>query len=356
MANLGSPKPEKRQANSPLPPPPELMSDVYASVEKRGNKEERSKASVSLGKSLEDMYAKVVKKKRDFDDEQSDVTASSGYSHHSEIPVLNRKHSLVEVSRASWSSHGSIEIQKKDLELLHHFIVGNTNANFHNEAETSSSKASVKQTEIVASDSGLDPGYEAVNINRKNSTTVGTVSDSDPNYEVLRPQFSRESNNRNSVTLRNGIDTPPVYSTPFKHRQVSNASSEDPGYERVRMQRRIDLDHDTDSEPNYESMPHDSGEPNYASVFRPGDSDTDPNYESVSHTDPNYESVKYLTVSQNEDPPYEQVINYKIPNNPDYEMVQGRTDGDPNYEKIQMNHSRATARDGESDDEQYIQV
>lgn len=85
-------------------------------------------------------------------------------------------------------------------------------------------------------------------------------------------------------------------------RQVSNASSEDPGYERVRVRRRVN-DFEQDSEPNYESMPHDSIEPNYASVCRPGESD----YETVTHGDPNYESVQY----KKEEPPYEQV-NYFI--------------------------------------------
>ena len=42
VANLGSPKPEKRPANSPLPPPPANL------------------ASPEGGCSLEDMYAKVL--------------------------------------------------------------------------------------------------------------------------------------------------------------------------------------------------------------------------------------------------------------------------------------------------------
>lgn len=360
VANLGSPKPEKRQANSPLPPPPEAMTDVYASVEKRGSKEDRSRGSVGSGKSLEDMYAKVVKKKRDIEDEQLDMLAgsSSGSSHHTEIPASNRKHSLVEVSRTSWSSHDSIELHKKDSDLLHS-VVGNSLASYHNENQSNSSKIVPNQNETVAGSSCTDPGYEAVDVNRKSSTIVRTVSDSDPNYEVLRPQSSRDANHQNSTAQRKSLDAPPMYSSPFKHRQISNASSEDPGYERVRMRRRIEMDQDTDSEPNYESMPHDSGEPNYASVCRPGDSDTDPNYESVSHSDPNYESVKYLTVAQNEDPPYEQVNTYKGFGNSsrDYEIVRGKeNNGDPNYEKIEMSHSRDQTHDGETDDEQYVQV
>lgn len=100
---------------------------------------------------------------------------------------------------------------------------------------------------------------------------------------------------------------------------------------------------DTDSEPNYESMPH---EPNYASVGGRGcglDSDADPNYESVGHAagnDPNYESVKYMSLeakAAEEDPPYERVSNYKSRDDPDYEKIRRGGGGD-------------------TDDEQYVQV
>ena len=152
--------------------------------------------------------------------------------------------------------------------------------------------------------------------------------------------------------MKNNTD---IYSTPFKRRQVSNASSDDPGYEKVRLQQR---DHEIDSEPNYESMPHDTNEPNYASVCRPGDSDTDPNYESVNHTDPNYESVKYMSVGQSEEPPYEQVNNLLLNANADgYEKVKNKKKMDSNYEKIILHNSlERISNGGDTDDEQFVQV
>ncbi|XP_024938396.1 uncharacterized protein LOC107265003 isoform X2 [Cephus cinctus] len=365
VANLGSPKPEKRQANSPLPPPPEGTNDVYALVDKRGKGgEDRLRSSVSSGKSLEDMYAKVVKKKRDTEDEVQDAAIVGNANQNSEMPLPNRKLSLIEISRASWSSHDSVEIQKREPEGSH-FAATNPTGNFHNEVDIDYLKIQRKsEGDASRSTSGFDHGYEAVDTTRKSAPVTRTISGNDPNYEVLRPQYSRVEDSHhqgNSKVIRNGIDVLPMYSLPFKHRQISNASSEDPGYEKVRLRRRIDLDQDTDSEPNYESMPHDSGEPNYASVCRPGDSDTDPNYESVSHSDPNYESVKYMSVTQNEDPPYEQVNNYKqIDADRDgYEKVRiNRTDKgiDSDYEKISLNYSVEQSNDGESDDEQYVQV
>lgn len=48
---VGSPKPEKRQANSPLPPPPFHTADA---VDATGNRKSMN---------IEEMYAKVMKKK-----------------------------------------------------------------------------------------------------------------------------------------------------------------------------------------------------------------------------------------------------------------------------------------------------
>lgn len=139
---------------------------------------------------------------------------------------------------------------------------------------------------------------------------------------------------------------------------MSNASNDDPGYEKMRLRRRDELDQDTDSEPNYESMPHDTNEPNYASVCRPGDSDTDPNYESVNHSDPNYESVKYMSVVQNEEPSYEQVNNFLLDANADgYEKIKSKKKTDKDYEKIRLHNSlERISNGGDTDDEQYVQV
>lgn len=52
-ANFGSPKPEKRQANSPLPPPPTSSNvDFYAE-------------KLQVKRNLDDLYAKVQKNRKD---------------------------------------------------------------------------------------------------------------------------------------------------------------------------------------------------------------------------------------------------------------------------------------------------
>lgn len=362
IINPGSPKPEKRQANSPLPPPPEANAEMYASVDKKGKTDDRSRSSLSVGKSLEDMYAKVMKKKREVE-EQNDVhPPASSNALHVEANAC-RKLSLIEISRASWCSHESVEIQKKEPESAHYPTANNTATNFHAEGDNNSSRLpKIDVTDGALSHLEIDHGYEAVNSNggKRNSAARGgtAANSSDSNYETLRPQCSRENDYQpsGSMSARDGMDA--AYPVPFKHRQVSNASSEDPGYEKVRLRRRVELDQDTDSEPNYESMPHDTGEPNYASVCRPGDSDTDPNYESVSHGDPNYESVKYMSVTHGEEPPYEQVNNFLSDVNADgYEKVKDKkTTANTDYEKIDPSNSLERVSNGDTDDEQYVQV
>ncbi|XP_018394672.1 PREDICTED: uncharacterized protein LOC108773387 [Cyphomyrmex costatus] len=327
IINLGSPKPEKRQANSPLPPPPEITAEPYVSIDKKNKNDDKSKSPLSAGKSLEDMYAKVMKKKKEIEEQQNEAHPSFNNILHSETNTC-RKLSLIEISRASWCSHESVEIQKKESDFVHCPTNSNSTSNFYVESNKGTSlKVSKKGENETSAHSEFDHEYEAVNSNSQTNSARIVMNSFNPNYDVLHPQSLRE-NESNSVSMKNNTDT---YAKPFKHRQVSNASSDDPGYEKVQVRQR---DHEIDSEPNYESMPHDTNEPNYASVCRPGDSDTDPNYESVNHTDPNYESVKYMSVEQNEEPPYEQVNNFLSDVNADgYEKIKNKKKTD-SHEKI----------------------
>ncbi|OAD57106.1 hypothetical protein WN48_02680 [Eufriesea mexicana] len=355
IINPGSPKPEKRQANSPLPLPPEGTAEVYASIEKRAKNEDRLKLALSNGKSLEDMYAKVMKKKKDVEEQQNDTHSISQGNLHSELFDVNsvQKPCLIESNnKVLLCSHDSMEIQKEEPDIL------NDN-NLHQSAEESiksycSTFRSSNDTDPVHFQ--LDHGYETMESDflKKHSMVRESC---DPNYQVLCPQQSPPpapvSSSSSTSIFSSSL---PSYSVPFKHRQISNASSEDPGYEKVRLKKRPEIDLDTDSEPNYESMPHDSGEPNYASVCRPVDSDTDPNYESVNHGDPNYETVKYMSVNCSEEPPYELMNTYKTEHNTNgYEKIKKHILFNVDYEQIHQNHSTDSIN-GDTDDEQYVQV
>lgn len=67
VANVGSPKPEKRQANSPLPPTPPAINTLHESNHK----------GATAARNLEDMYAKVQKNKRktEFEFESNPTTS-----------------------------------------------------------------------------------------------------------------------------------------------------------------------------------------------------------------------------------------------------------------------------------------
>lgn len=309
------------------------------------------------------MYAKVMKKKRE--SSSDDLTTSptcalksfsfeSSPSSSSSVPTTSkdpppsarRKLSLIDSNRASWSSHDSVEALKR-------------------EPDTMSTVQEQRELRINGEPSNneliFDHDYEAV---------VNSMI-SNANYETLRP-LPQSAHTGTASGSRNGVDTLPIYAMPFKHRQVisvenllnpslsfpvqiiknfffflylqvSNASSEDPGYERVRLRKNEDLD--TDSEPNYESMPHELIHQPYSSVggWLSSGSDLDPNYESVSNGDPNYESVKYMSLSRKSttEPPYEKV-SFKNCDDPDYERIQKLED--PSSSNV------------ETDDEQYVQV
>lgn len=98
----------------------------------------------------------------------------------------------------------------------------------------------------------LVPGYERV--------AGGQTSDSEPNYEELRPQDSKDSTYATVNKKRRKISQ---FSNPEP--DYASLSRKDPGYERV-----------------------EGFDPNYESVSR----DSDPNYESVEREEPPYERVE----------------------------------------------------------------
>lgn len=155
---------------------------------------------MSPGKSLEDMYAKVMKKKQQRDtmnEEEPGIGSSSNSftldpaaSNIAAVPKARRKLSLIEQNRASWSSHDPVEIRKRETTVG---VVSSSSTNDNSE---------------------FDDGYEAVmNVSQVKRVSAPPI---DANYETLRPLHH---SNTTGVT-RNGIDAVPIYSMPFKHRQV----------------------------------------------------------------------------------------------------------------------------------------
>ncbi|XP_023707154.1 uncharacterized protein LOC111864196 isoform X2 [Cryptotermes secundus] len=197
VANLGSPKPEKRQANSPLPPPPAGSPDLYAAVDKKST-------GLAVSRNLEEMYAKVMKKKQrgvgpDMDQGQQpgpdrlehtdnvshasiDTTSSQG------SPELQTQQEADRISACS-SDHDSAvgsatNVVDPGYEMLH----SSPSHQFLNPTNTLEPSYESLGGPSSTDTSYHDPGYEMVQRH---------LSDSDPNYEELRPQ-SRDPSVTNS--------------------------------------------------------------------------------------------------------------------------------------------------------------
>ncbi|XP_075211180.1 uncharacterized protein LOC142318480 [Lycorma delicatula] len=189
-----SPKPEKRQANSPLPRPPDP-----------------STSSSSGATGIDDMYAKVVKKRRSSQsissiDHEIEEPASLGYEtlhnssepcHDSLIPGYER------VSRVGGSLEPNYEELKPqdspliDIELCYATV--NKNSSLHPALQTEPDYASLSRKDT---NSGYDPNYES----------VCTGSSSDPNYESLEQQDEPPYEKLQSTS----DDTSPDYETVYK--------------------------------------------------------------------------------------------------------------------------------------------
>lgn len=371
MANIGSPKPEKRQANSPLPPTPAVSPDMYARVDKTAHSRENSRGSITVARNLEDMYAKVQKNKKKLDDDDKSINASTSDitgSHHNRsytpdmniVPQPKNNHHLDSHSRQSWSSKDSFD-ENKHIEDMYEY---SSDSDIALEAKNSKRRSEEHCYETLnkngkksASPGKLtdpheigyekirdpnwlspeatncgpeslisnDPGYEQLHHHSRVSSEI------DPNYEILRPQrtpsqtsssvgYSRiTTNNKSTLTVRSDYETVPNSLREHGYSVVNKLRNDpvEPGYEELNQ---------CIEEPNYESMPSECD--NYATVQQKS---------TESESDPNYESVKYLDVTLSE-PPYERLHDEdtKGSESSEYEPISSKPTSHitPDYERI----------------------
>ena len=391
VANLGSPKPEKRQANSPLPPPPAGSPDLYAAVDKKST-------GVAVSRNLEEMYAKVMKKKPRGAKPDVDQGQQQGAGR------LEHTDNLSRASIDTASSQGSPELrtqQESDrnsaCSLEHDSVVGLDGDIFHPSYEMLHGSPSEQflmpangmepsyESLGEASSSYHDPGYEVVQRN---------PSDCDPNYEELHPQ-SVDSSLANShvnfiyteqcrsesdthigrSVMLDGLNNDPGYeqvrcaqvesslivnkhygslceqvSTGYANEVVdSSVPQPDPGYEQVRAGSGSDVENHATERHNVSSEEHDPGYEQvkcsgaYSSAMRNFDSKlrgAPSGYERLhskgssdadtcSGPDPDYASVdRNRDQSDDTGEP-----NYESMSSEGQDIVSGMTD-DPNYESV----------------------
>ncbi|XP_047116746.1 fibrous sheath CABYR-binding protein isoform X3 [Schistocerca piceifrons] len=326
VINLGSPKPEKRQANSPLPPPPV------------GSPELRYTVPVT---SLEEMYAKVMKKKHKSASQVETPTELAGLPQQSgdtsllaEATAINECITQIEPISDSFGTVTTSkavpveETSSSDLCALPQVQteIQNESAVYEHLPKQGNFKEQEPGYESVGPNSLVmpyDPGYEVVHQVQRNP------SDCDPNYEQLRPQRKTDSHQYNTDNREEGG---------MKHEYKGTDSGQKrtdlhTGFTSVNLP-EMTL---TTDEPNYESMTSDTHEPNYAVVSGTSGGESDSAYEVVHQDDPNYESVNYFDVNSVE-PPYERLHNEEARDS-DSETVSG-------YEKVKLhcNSSLSTSQ------------
>ncbi|KAF5277356.1 hypothetical protein FQA39_LY06169 [Lamprigera yunnana] len=277
VSNVGSPKPEKRQANSPLPPPPPSSSlNNLDAVDKQ-----------FTFKTVDDMYAKVHKSKKKSDKEESLTSKeSSSDTNDDQHPDYGTGNGL-ETTECSLYTEHNYETLRKTSDPCYERLKPKENDNhFQSTYDEMAGPSSILSS---------DPGYEAL----KHSSEISE----DPNYEELRhrvPSFSDGagySTIGNKLSIQNNLELD-GYSVVQKR---MNSTPNDA----VLLNSGDPQDINTD-EPNYESMPSEiMSDHNYATL-NVGDCESDSNYESVDANDPNYESVKYEGQTLDE-PPYERL-------------------------------------------------
>nr|XP_023012825.1 dentin sialophosphoprotein isoform X1 [Leptinotarsa decemlineata] len=270
VANLGSPKPEKRKVNSPLPPPPTLTNFDFHSDK------------LLAMRNIDDLYAKVHKNKKE--EPNGDMSEKSDCS----SDIVNH------IATPEMSITPDMKNREHDYETLKKSFGKTSDPDYEKIRGTDEpGYASINGPESIQSS---DPGYEVLKDQ--------AFSDCDPNYEELRHRVSNASDCSDYTKIKDLNDGYSVVNKRNKKLTSVPAFNSEDGLD----------------EPNYESMPSEIvSDPNYAGAKSNG-SESDPNYESVSQSDPNYESVTDL-----EDPPYERLDEDTSKSNADssgYEKIE----------------------------------
>ncbi|XP_075150678.1 uncharacterized protein LOC142224733 isoform X2 [Haematobia irritans] len=274
LCTLGSPKPEKRQANSPLPPTPksnvsstsqlqalsstsnltsgrnsvisviecagELNEETLAELAQDASPQRRNK-SLSPSKDIEGMYAKVMKKNK--------FSRNSPSSQNSS-PVMQRKYHPDDNVTALGIS--PLDSMAADL-LENHSIINST-----------SERSRLRSNSYGAS---KDHGYETIPADTmRTNSSQGIVENrkSDCYTHILQKERQRENVHTSSVPPINVYNIQQLNNSDKHYETIAqppNASANDPGYETLlkpnkTITHRLDDNEkkSSDYDPNYEVL------------------------------------------------------------------------------------------------------
>lgn len=319
----------------------------YSSTEPNTSINSEQRAAESPSRNVEEMYAKVMKKKAKEESQRRSKDLSNADLDPKAAKYRGDDPGYETIDRKIFAGHGYETIARKERKNSNqdpgYETVKDINKITQPSNHTNNNLLKLNHLTVDSGPNSIissDPGYEHI------SKGDANASDSDPNYEVLRNQPSTPP----YATIAPNYKVQPTYSTvnkrPGKYNWPANNNDEsilEPNYESMSNDPLYTTG--SESDPNYESVrPKD---PNYESV-----SAQDPNYESLRCKDPKYESVrsrdsKYDSVRSKKDPNYESVKYFELSNRePPYEKVNSvpnedgpsvdRSDSSAGYEKIKV--------------------
>lgn len=235
VGNIGSPKPEKRQANSPLPPTPKgqhqsrnstsSIMEYHEGAKLKDSNNNSSKVKQSPSKDLEGMYAKVMKKNK-----LSSVPSenSSPVLTRHDPPAVDEADGIVEVPVKVGNEYETIDKKRNrtrnnEMSDAGYETIADRNNN-NKEVSTdyptvpiqtphyaqiadksSKAKMSLFQEDPLEMDSVEDPKYETLKLDnkvkKKGTGNSATDSDYDPNYEIVMNKNKNEILSSSSSTL-----------------------------------------------------------------------------------------------------------------------------------------------------------
>lgn len=390
---IGSPKPEKRQANSPLPPTPKgqhqarnstsSIMEYHEGAKIKDSNNNSSKVKQSPSKDLEGMYAKVMKKNK-LSSVPSENSSPVLPRHHQTSPSNETITQVDEITMKPGNEYETIDKKRHRTRNSEMSDAGyetipadrNNNKDASDDYQTTSkssphysqindnlSKAKVSLFNEVGYDnqSTEDPKYETLKIDKKaqkkNSGGNTTDSDNDPNYEIVMNMNHQQISSSSSSTL---VDD--GYSQiEKKMKAVSDESI--PGYSTIKKPEH-DYSHigrrandkltvnsikDSDADSNiYSSIPAvqtvitpstDSNSSELPLDYDLSTSIATPttinnNYESLSNSESTtLDEPNYESMKYFKENPYEQLHNEK--SSPSVDAISPLSDGKPNQNGVE---------------------
>ncbi|XP_037948711.1 serine-rich adhesin for platelets-like isoform X2 [Teleopsis dalmanni] len=372
MGNLGSPKPEKRQANSPLPPTPKSnssqqqlhtisnsnlasgRSSIISVIEcgiltenaerpTNDNSPQKKSKSLSPSKDIEGMYAKVMKKNK--------ITRNSSSSQNNS-PVLTRKYN------ENINAIGLSPLDAAADELLESSRIAFNSINEKNRTRSNSYTAKDHSYETIPADAMRG----AVGIENRKSDCYANILQKERLQESVDPKESMSSVNSNTNSqLINRLDKPPIN----LDRELA--------YRNEKHYETIAGPHSGNNDPGYETL-NKSNNKNEPGLEKKS-SDYDPNYEVLK--DPKY-SNKSVNCAGLSDDGYAKVSEKKLKIDDDtidgYSKVRGEdcddgtipgysTIGEPknndtnhNYASILETKAEATINTPDTESDHYAHI